>query len=165
MANRSDDSVASRILGAFSFWIGLTLVGVGFGAFRGFVSPTGPGYEQGIMALVMLAGLISVYGGGLGTIAFLLAEIILARVSGAHAGRLYLYSGLLGVIITTIWGFISAEWLLPWIGSWHSSKPVGLVVYSVLFFAFSVTGSLLFLTIAQTLGILRTERPAGTKDT
>ena len=98
-------------------------------------------------------------------IGFLTAEIILPQVSGEHATRLCLYSGLLGVIMTTIWGFISAEWLLPWIGTWHSSKPVGLVVYSVLFFAFSVIGSLLFLAIAQTLGILHTERRAGTDGT
>jgi hypothetical protein len=160
MTNRSNDNVASRLLGAISFWLGVTVVGIGFGAFIGFVSPTGDGYERGISALVLVAGFISVYGGGLGAVGFLIAEIILPRISAVHAGRLYLFSGLVGVIITTIGGFISG-----WVLSCTGRGPLSTVVYSVVFFAFSIIGSLLFLAIAQRSGILRTEPPAGTKDT
>ena len=158
--NRSNGSVDSRLLGAIGFWLGVTVVGMGFGAYVGFVAPTGDGYERGIGALVLLGGFISVYGGGLGTAGFLIAETVLPRISAAHAGRFCLFSGLLGVIIAIIWGFISG-----WVLSCTGRGPLSTVVYSVVFFAFSIIGSLLFLAIAQRSGILRTEPPAGTKDT
>ena len=54
-------------------------------------------------ALFIIAGVISVVLGGLGAIGFLIAEIILPRISRAHAGRLYVFSGVLGAIITIVW--------------------------------------------------------------
>ena len=155
---RSNDNVA--LLGAISFWLGVTVVGIGFGAFVGFVSPTGDGYERGIGALVLIAGCISVYGGGSGAVGFLIAEIVLPRISAAHAGRLYLFSGLMGVIMAIMWGFISG-----WVLSCTGRGPLSTAVYSVVLFAFSIIGSLFLLAIAQRSGILCTEPPTGAKDT
>ena len=139
MSSRSNTIAANRILGALSFWLGVMLFGIGLlSAYYLF----GPGAGEYDGLFMVAAGFAIV--GGLGAFGYLIAEYICPRVTKEHAWRLYVLSGLLGVVFSTSLCLVKAVTdyvhALPAILGW------------AVVFAFPTVGGALFLVHRSSSG-------------
>ncbi|MBC8874964.1 MAG: hypothetical protein H8E44_36545 [Planctomycetes bacterium] len=141
MASRSNAVAASRILSALSFWLGVMIFGIGLLSVYYLFGP-GAGDYAGLTLSALGCALV----GALGAFGYLITEYILPRVAKEHAWRLYLSSGLLGVVFSTSLCLVKAV-------TDHLHLPAILGWAVVL--AFPTAGGALFLGIAQALGILQ----------
>lgn len=146
MSSPSNATAASRIVGALSFWLGMMVFGVGLLSVCYLFGPGADAYDGLFVSAIGFAIV-----GGMGALGYLIAEYICPRVTKEHAGRLYVLSGLLGLV------FAISLCLIKAVMDYFHAIPAILGWAVVL--TFPTVGGALFLRIAQRLGAVRRNTP------
>ena len=102
--------VASRLIAATCFWAAPLAVGAAYVAMTNDYAarPDRHGFEQGILGLEIGIGTIAAIC-TVSLLGFLLAQLVLPRISSATSSRFYLLAGAAG--ITALIGFQFVGWL------------------------------------------------------